>query len=333
MSIQLTFLGTSCSTPTPERNLSSMALVYRGNWFLFDTPEGVQQQLMRAGLSYLKLNHIFISHFHGDHTLGLPGLLATMTSQERSSDLHIYGPRGIGEFVSLSVQLADFFPSFKIIPHEIQEGVLVDDKEFTISAVKLNHSSLCYGFFFEAESKSGEFQRAKAVKLKIPMGPLWGKLQRGETIVHAGKKYTPNMVMDYSKAMNGTKIAYIMDTFPHAHYVDAVKNMKTDILVHEASFLETEKDRAIEVRHSTAKMAAEVAKHAGVKQLILTHFSARYPNGKDMAKEAAAVFKNVTAAHDLMMVSVPERYSTETKKVKSTKTTTKKIRKKIIRLF
>ncbi len=283
---------------------------------------------MRAGLSYVKLNHIFISHFHGDHTLGLPGLLATMTSQERTQDLHVYGPRGIGEFVSLSVQLADFFPSFKIIPHEIQEGVLVDDKEFTISAVKLNHSSLCYGFFFEAESKSGEFQRAKALKLKIPMGPLWGKLQRGETIVHGGKKIAPDAVMDYSKAMNGTRIAYIMDTFPHAHYVDAVKGMNVDVLVHEASFLESEKERAIEVKHSTAKMAAEVAKHTQARQLILTHFSARYPNGKDMSKEAAAVFKNVTAAHDLLNVNVPERYAVEMKKTKNAKKPKKKSTKK-----
>lgn len=314
MSIQLTFLGTSCSTPTPERNLSSMALVYRGNWFLFDTPEGVQQQLMRAGLSHVKLNHIFISHFHGDHTLGLPGLLATMTAHERTTDLHVYGPRGIGDFVQLATQLANFLPSFKIIPHEIQEGTVVENKEFSISAVKLNHSCVCYGFFFEAESKSGEFQRAKALKLNIPMGPLWGKLQRGETITHAGKKFTPAMVMDYSKAMHGARIAFIMDTFPHPHYVDAVKNMHVDVLVHESSFLELEKERAVEVKHSTAKMAGEVAKHAGAKQLILTHFSARYPNGKDMMKEAQKVFKNVTAAHDLMTVHVPERHAAETKK-------------------
>lgn len=280
---------------------------------------------MRAGLSLIKINHIFLSHYHGDHTLGLPGLLATMTSQERTTDLHVFGPRGIGEFVSLSVQLADFFPSFKIIPHEIQEGVLVENKEYSISAVKLNHSALCYGFFFEAESKSGEFQRAKAVKLKLPEGPLWGRLQKGETVVHGGKKYTPEMVMDYSKAMNGTRIAYIMDTFPHPHYVDAVKGMNVHVLVHESSFLESEKERAIEVKHSTAKMAGEVAKHANVKQLILTHFSARYPNGKDMMKEAQKVFKNVTAAHDLMIADLPERYPIEGKK---SKPAAKKIKKK-----
>lgn len=321
MSIQLTFLGTSCSTPTPQRNLSSMALTYRGNWFLFDTPEGVQQQIMRTGLSHVKLNHIFISHFHGDHTLGLPGLLATMTTHERTTDLHVYGPRGIGEFVKLSVQLADFFPSFKIIPHELQEGIVVKDNEFTIAAVKLNHSCTCYGFFFEAESKTGEFQRAKALKLKIPMGPLWGKLQKGETVTHAGKKYTPEMVMDYSKAMKGARIAYIMDTFPHPHYVDALTHANVDVLVHESSFLESEKERAVEVKHSTAKMAAEVAKHANVKQLILTHFSARYPNGKDMTKEAQKIFPNVTAAHDLFSMETPERYPVE---IKKSKTSTKK---------
>ena len=327
MTIQLTFLGTSCSTPTAERNLSSMALTFRGNWFLFDTPEGVQQQLMRAGLSYLKLNHIFISHFHGDHTLGLPGLLATMTIHERKQDLHVWGPRGIGEKIKQAIALADFFPSFKIVPHEIQEGVLLEEKEFSMSAVKLNHSCTCYGFFFEAQGKNGEFQRTQAIKLKIPEGPLWGKLQKGETIVHAGKKITPNMVMDYSKAMDGARIAYIMDTFPHPHYVDAVKSMHVHVLVHESSFLETEKERATDVKHSTAKMAGEIAKHTHARKLILTHFSPRYPNGKDMAKEATSVFKNVIAAHDLLNVEIPERYEIESQPKNTTKTKKTKSKK------
>jgi ribonuclease Z len=307
MTIQLTFLGTSCSTPTAERNLSSMALVFRGNWFLFDTPEGVQQRLMQAGLSYLKLEHIFISHFHGDHTLGLPGLLATMTIHERKNDLHVWGPRGIREKIQQSVDVADFFPSFKIIPHEIHEGELVHHKEYAIYAVELNHSAKCYGFIFEAESKKGEFQRAKALKLKIPEGPLWGKLQKGEIVSHNGKKFTPEMVMDYSKAMRGTKIAYIMDTFPHAHYVDVLKKLQIDVLIHESSFMESEKERALETKHTTARLAGEVASKSGAKELILTHFSPRYPNGGDMLKEARAVFKNTKAAHDLYSLEIEDR--------------------------
>ena len=322
MSIQLTFLGTSCSTPTAERNLSSMALTFRGNWFLFDTPEGVQQRLMQTGLSYLKLEHIFISHFHGDHTLGLPGLLATMTIHERKNDLHVWGPRGIREKIQQAVDVADFFPSFKIIPHEIHEGELVRHKEYTLYAVELNHSAKCYGFIFEAESKKGEFQRAKALKLKIPEGPLWGKLQRGETITHNGKKYTPEMVMDYSKSMRGTKIAYIMDTFPHHHYVDVLKKLQIDVLIHESSFMESEKERALETKHTTARLAGEVASKTGAGELILTHFSPRYPNGKDMLREAQAVFKNTKAAHDLYSVEVEDRHSL--KKTKLPKTKTKK---------
>ena len=295
-----------------------MALTYPGNWFLFDTPEGVQQRLMQTGMSYLKLKHIFISHFHGDHTLGLPGLLATMTIHERTQDLHIWGPKGIDRKIREAVAFGNFLPSYQIFPHELEEGMLVESDEFRISAVKLNHSCACYGFIFEAQSKEGEFQRAKAIKLKIPMGPLWGKLQRGETITHAGKKYTPNMVMDYAKGMSGTKVAYIMDTFPHAHYVDALKKMKIDVLIHESSFLETEKERAWETRHSTARMAGEIAAKLGVRQLILTHFSPRYPHGKDMVKEAQTAFKHVTAAHDLMKVELPARYSLETKTKKKT---------------
>ncbi|MEK6902160.1 MAG: hypothetical protein AABX02_01055, partial [archaeon] len=180
-------------------------------------------------------------------------------------------------------------------------------------------SCKCYGFLFEAVSKAGEFQRAKAIKLKIPEGPMWGKLQRGETIVVSGKKFTPEIVMDYSKAMNGAKIAYIMDTFPHAHYIDALKQVNVDVLIHESSFLETEKERARETMHSTALMAGEIAKRVGVKQLILTHFSPRYPNGKEMEREAKKAFAHVTAAHDLMTIDVPERYGMETKAKKAAK--------------
>lgn len=306
MSLHVTFLGTSCSTPTPERNLSSMALTFRGNWFLFDTPEGVQQQIMRAGLSYLKLKHIFISHFHGDHTLGLPGLLATMSIHERKDPLYVWGPRGIEQKVKEAIALADFFPSFQIVPLELREGDLVKDKEFIISAVKLNHSCACYGFVFETPGKSGEFQRAKALKLKIPEGPLWGKLQKGETITHSGKKFTPEMVMDYSKAMKGATLAYIMDTFPHAHYMDALKGV--DYLIHESSFLESERERAVETKHSTARMAGEIAKRTGARELILTHFSPRYPNGKEMEKEAKSAFPHVRAAHDLMSVELADRF-------------------------
>ena len=317
MSIRLTFLGTSCSTPTPERNLSSMALTFRGNWFLFDTPEGVQQRLMQTGMSYLKLEHVFISHFHGDHTLGLPGLLATMSIHERKEDLHVWGPRGIGEKIQQSIDVGGFLPSFRIIPHEIREGELISHAEYSIYAVELNHSCRCYGFIFEAESKKGEFQRGKAVKLGIPEGPLWGKLQRGETIAFEGKKYSPEMVMDYSKAMRGSKVAYIMDTFPHSHYVDVLKRMKVDVLVHESSFLETEKERALETKHSTARLAGEVAANAGVGKLILTHFSPRYPDGKEMVKEARHAFADTTAAHDRMEIDIPDRHPVEKKRIKA----------------
>lgn len=316
MSVHLTFLGTSCSTPTKERNLSSVALGFRGEWFLFDTPEGIQQQLMRTHLSHFTLEHIFLSHYHADHTLGLPGIIATMTIHERKQPLYVWGPRGIETKLKQGIGYADFFPGFEVIPKEIKEGVLVDTETYTISAVKLNHSCVCYGFVFETKGKKGTFLREKALKLKIPEGPLWGKLQKGETISHAGKKYTPEMVMDYTQSKRGTKIGFVMDTFPHNHYVEFMQG--SDVLIHEASFLESEKERAWDVKHSTAKMAAEIAKKLGVKQLFLTHFSPRYPDGKDMLAEAKPIFKNTIAAHDLMKVELEESYSNEKeKKVKN----------------
>ncbi len=322
MSVELTFLGTSCSTPTPERNLSSMALTFRGNTLLFDTPEGVQQQMMRGGVSYLKVEHVFISHFHGDHTLGLPGLLATMSIHERKNALHVYGPRGIGEKVQQAVALAQFMPTFEIVTHELKEGRVHEHEEYAVEAVKLNHSCVCWGFIIQLPGKEGTFQRAKALKLKIPEGPLWGKLQRGETITHNGKKISPEEVMDYSESKRGARVAYIMDTFPHAHYIEALHGV--DVLIHESSFMESEKERAIEVKHSTAKMAGEIAKKMGVKQLILTHFSPRYANGKEMANEAKKVFQNTLAAHDLLKIELPERYASEKEKIKTKKAKTNK---------
>lgn len=320
MSIQLTFLGTSCSTPTKERNLSSVALRFRGDWFLFDTPEGLQQQLMRTHLSHIQLEHVFISHFHADHTLGLPGIIATMTIHERKHPLHVWGPKGIEGKVKQGIAFADFFPGFEIKTHEIKEGTLVDTETYRISAVKLNHSCLCYGFVFETKGKKGTFIRAKALKLKIPEGPLWGKLQKGESVSHNGKKFTPEMVMDYTQSKKGVKIALVMDTFPHNHYVEAMKGC--DYLIHESSFMEDEKERAWEVRHSTARMAGEVAKKMGVKKLFLTHFSPRYPDGKEMVKEAKPVFANVVAAHDLMKVELEESVTNE--KISKSKAKTKK---------
>jgi ribonuclease Z len=181
---------------------------------------------------------------------------------------------------------------------------------------------LCFGFAFETKGKKGTFQRATALKLGIPEGPLWGKLQRGESITHAGKKFTPEMVMDYAQGKRGTKIGFVMDTFPHNHYVDFFKG--SDVLIHEASFLESEKERAWDVKHSTAKMAAEVAKHIGAKKLFLTHFSPRYKDGKDMLAEAKPVFANVIAAHDLMRVELEESYVVEAKKTKNEKNMEKK---------
>ena len=305
MSIHLTFLGTSCSTPTKERNLSSLALSFRGEWFLFDTPEGVQQQLMRAHLSHIKLDHVFLSHFHADHTLGLPGVIATMSIHERKSALQVWGPKGIDVKLKQGIGFSGHLPSFEVVPKELHEGTLLETEAYKISAVKLNHSCLCFGFVFETKGKKGTFLRAKALKLKIPEGPLWGKLQKGETVSHNGKKFTPEMVMDYKQNKQGVKIGFVMDTFPHEHYVSAMKGC--DYLIHESSFLETEKERAWEVKHSTAKMAGEVAKKIGAKKLFLTHFSPRYSaDGKEMLKEAQSVFKQTVVAHDLMKVELEE---------------------------
>jgi ribonuclease Z len=307
MGIEVTFLGTSCSTPTKGRNLSSLAITHRGAWYLFDTPEGVQQQLMRNKLSHIKLKHIFISHFHGDHTLGLPGLLATMGIHERTNPLTIFGPKGIGKKVKQAIDFAGIKPVFQIFTKELKEGKVLENTHHTISCVKLNHSIACFGFIFETKGKEGTFQRNKALKLEIPEGPLWSKLQKGKNIRVKGKTFTPKQVMDYSKKLIGTRIGFVTDTSPHSHYIQKLKNV--DVLIHEASFCESEKERAVEVKHSTAKMAAEVAKKVKAKELILTHFSPRYADGKEMLREARKVFRKTSMAEDLKTFSFADRKS------------------------
>ena len=301
--IQIVFLGTSCSAPTKERNLSSVALKFEGNTLLFDCPEGTQRQIMSAGFSYMRIEHIFISHLHADHMLGLPGLIATMSMHRRDYPLNIYGPKGISERVKTALRLALMQCNFEVRTKEImREGTLLQGKDFSIKAVKLKHDVPCYGFVFEEIGKIGEFNRKKALELGIPEGPLFGKLQNGETISIGNKKITPAQVMDYTKARKGKKICYITDTLPSAQYVPALKD--ADVLIHESAFLDKMKERAKETFHCTAIDAAKIAEKANAKALYLIHISPRHKDSKQIENEARMVFANTTAPKDLDVVEV-----------------------------
>ncbi len=294
----LTFLGTSASNPTKDRNLSAMALSFDGKLLLFDCPEGTQRQMMKAKLSYMKVDCIFVSHFHADHILGLPGLIATMAMHGREEPLFIFGPKGIGEQIQKVLNLALMKKSFEIVCKELRHGKLFEEKNFSMSAVPLKHEIPCYGFIFKEKNKLGEFQRKKALELKIPEGPLWGKLQEGESIKFEGKTFEPKQVMDFSKARKGTKISYVMDTLPDEKYFEDI--MDSDVLIHEATFLEENLQRAKETKHCTTKQAAMVAEKTNAKKLILTHISPRHKDAQKIENEARMIFAKVKVAEDLM---------------------------------
>lgn len=305
MQLQLYFLGTGGAAPTKNRNLSALVLRFEGSMLLFDCPEGTQQQMMRAGVSMMKLDAIFLSHFHADHILGLPGMLATMNMLEREEPLTVYGPKGIEELLDSIITLAVMDIDFDVRPKVLRKGVVMRNPKFTVSAFPLKHNTRCFGFVFKEKDKPGEFQREKAIALGIPVGPLFRQLQEGKSVKVGNKLIKPEQVMDYSKGIAGRKVAIVMDTRPDDGYISFIKH--SDVLVHEAVFAEDMRERALETWHCTAKEAAEIARKARASKLIITHFSPRYAVPTQLLKEARELFSETVAARDLMVLELPRK--------------------------
>lgn len=299
--IKATFLGTSGSVPQKDKNFASLALSYRGETLLFDCPEGTQRQLMKSEHSLMRVNSVFISHMHADHFLGLFGWICTMTINQRKEKLTIFSPKG-GKEKILKMLREVVKPCFEIEFKEIKKGIILQTELFEVKAFPLKHDVPCYGFVFKEKDKVGEFNRKKAEQLGIPVGPLYAKLAAGEKIKVNGKTFTQKDVMDYSKKREGRKIVVVADTRPVKETIEAAK--KADLLVHESAFLETQKDKAVETLHSTALEAAQIAKKAQVKKLVLFHFSARNTEEKEIMDDAKKEFENVFVAKELETIII-----------------------------
>lgn len=302
MAIKLVFLGTGGSTPTKQRGLACLGLNFAGENFLFDCPEGTQRQMMSSGVSYMKVHAIFLSHFHGDHVLGVPGLIATMNMHERSEPLKIFGPRGISQFVETALELASLETKFEVQATEVRNGTIFEEKAFCVNAFPVKHDVACYGYSFIEKGNLGKFNKEKALKLGIPEGPLFRQLQEGKAVKWQGKTFKPEQVLEKHLARKDRKVSFVIDTLPSSSYVAAIAD--SDVLVHESSFLEEMKERAKQTYHCTARQAAEIAKRAGVKTLYLTHFSPRHKQTEKFEIEARRVFANSIAAKELMEVEV-----------------------------
>jgi ribonuclease Z len=301
--LSLTFLGTSAARPTVERNVSALALQREGETLLFDCGEGTQRQMMRYGVSFA-LSEIFFTHFHADHFLGMIGLVRTLGLQGREEPLRLYGPRGAKQVLNNALLLGVDKVPFGVEIQEVKPGAVIGERTgFSISAFATDHGAGSIGYALVETERYGKFDPAKARALGIPEGPLWGKLQRGEAVGLAdGRTLTADSVVGPRRP--GRKVVITGDTAPCASVVDAAAG--ADLLVHEATFGEEEKDRAKETFHSTAREAAQVAKAARVRKLVLTHLSARYSiSAEELVKEAREVFGEVAAAKDGLVVEVP----------------------------
>ena len=301
MQLYVIFLGTGGSWPTVKRNVTSIAIKRGGEIILMDCGEGTQRQIQRSGLSYMQIKSIFISHFHGDHFLGLPGLIQTMQLNDREEPLRIYGPRGTREIVEELKNLGHFKPSYEIEGIDLDEGDEVRFDGYSVKPFRVKHNVPTLGFVLEEDQRPGRFNKSKALELGIPEGPLFGKLQRGESVrLKDGRIITPDMVLGPPRP--GRKIVYSGDTRPCDKVIEYAKD--ADILIHDSTFLSDLEDLAREYAHSTARQAAEIASRANVDKLILTHISPRYVDDKEFEREAREIFDNSLVARDFMKIEV-----------------------------
>ena len=267
---------------------------------MFDAGEATQMAYMRSGLGWNKKMKLFVTHLHGDHCIGVLGLLQTMSMQKRTKTLEIFGPKGIKEFIDNSIKILGFRLSFDMPIRVVKEGTVFEDEKFSIDACQADHSVTAFSYLFKEKDRPGRFNVEKAQELKVPKGQLWNKLQSGQKVVVGTKTVRPEQVLGPSRA--GKRIGISGDTSPTRKLEEFFQ--QCDYLVFDATFLDSEEQNAIDTQHSTASQAAVLGKNANVKNLILTHFSARYKDETRHLEEAKKIFDSVITAKDLLQVEI-----------------------------
>jgi len=296
--MQIIFLGTSSMVPTKERNHSSILLSCGSENILVDCGEGTQRQLKIAGIKLTKITRILISHWHGDHVLGLPGLIQSMSSSGYGKTLHIYGPKGTKKLIGKMFEVFGFDKKFEIMINEVKSGKFFEDDEFILETEQLEHNIETLGYRLQEKNKR-KINLAYVKKLGIPEGPLLGKLQDGKSIMWKENKIDADKATSLTK---GKSVAIITDTVPCKGAYKLAKD--ADLLISEATYASDLEEKGAEYGHMTARQAAEIANRSNAKQLILTHFSARYKNTSDLEDEARTYFDNVITAEDFMKISI-----------------------------
>ncbi|MCX6709815.1 MAG: ribonuclease Z [Candidatus Woesearchaeota archaeon] len=295
---EIVFLGTSSMVPTKERNHSAIFFSHNSEGILFDCGEGTQRQLKIAGINPNRINKILLSHWHGDHVLGLPGLLQTLASNGYDSKLQIFGPKGTKSNIKHLFKAFYFLNKLDLEIIEVKKKKFFENSEYSLEAYSLEHKVPCLGFRFVEKDKR-KVEMAKAKKLGLSEGPLIGEIQEGKTIVFNGKKITPSMITYMQK---GIIIGYISDTNKCNSCLSIARD--ADVLISEATFGIGFDEKAEEYTHMTAKDAGMIASGGNAKKLILTHFSQRYKSTDEILEEAQNYFANTICAYDFMKVTV-----------------------------
>ncbi len=298
--MEITFLGTSSMVPTKERSHTAVFVSYKTQGILVDCGEGTQRQMKTAGINLVKITKILISHWHGDHVLGLAGLLQTLSSSSNtySGTLEIYGPPGFEKKFDMLKKALEFELAFETKITEAKPGVIFKNEDFRIEAAMLDHSTPCFGYsIIESDKRHIKLDAIK--KLGIPEGPILGKLQEGKSITWKGKKVTPE---EATKLSLGKKLAIIADTALCKGCTELAQD--ADILICESTYANDLQEKAEQYKHLTAMQAGLIANKANAKKLVLTHFSQRYKNTQQIEEDARTVFNNVIAAKDFMKLTL-----------------------------
>jgi ribonuclease Z len=302
--LQLTFLGTSAALPTIDRNVSGLAVKAGADLLLFDCGEGSQRQMQRFGVGF-SVRAAFFTHFHADHYLGIIGFLRTIQMFGRSEPLILRGPAPATTLLHQAIHLGIDELTFELDLAEMQPGEVQAFAGYQVRAVAASHRMPALGYVIEEDVRPGTFDVQRARALGIPQGPLFGRLQSGESVtLDDGRTIVPADVLGPERP--GRRVAISGDTRPTRELTEAARG--AHLLVHEATFADEDQERALATHHSTAREAAEVGRAAGVKHLVLTHLSSRYDKEPHrLAAEASTVFPGpLTVAHDGLVVDVPE---------------------------
>jgi ribonuclease Z len=301
--MQIVFLGTSGSWPTPKRNVSAVAVKRGPEIVLFDCGEGTQRQFMQSHLSFMQVSRVFLSHFHGDHFLGLPGMIQSMSMNGREAPLDVYGPRGVEQLVGDLLSLGYFTHGFAVRAKELPPGGQIDCGEYVVKGFEAVHTVPALTFVLEEKPRPGKFSTARAEALGVPAGPLYSRLQEGESVRVGDRTIRSEDVLGPPR--RGRKIVYTGDTMPHEDLVEVAHH--ADVLIHDATSDAALEEKANRYGHSSSRQAAAVAKEAEVGLLVLTHLSPRYEDPTTVLEDARKVFGNVRVAEDFMEVDVPYR--------------------------